>query len=238
MQETKFTRDRIRNHFTYSWWKYLLLAVFAIVGWNLIYTSTAYKAPKDKRLDVFFVSGSLPEETAERLESEILARYPEVEDSQVSTIVYTADDNYYGSIQLTTYLGAGEGDVIILPKERFDAFAVGEGFLALDDAIADGRLDVSGIDLSRGTVTSENGKTAVYGIPATTLYGMMGPDYGIDNRELVIAVLSYTKNGDTAIDWVNWFVQNMKAPKPDWLVEYEQKNGLAEDGEVSAIPSF
>lgn len=236
MQETKITKDRIRNHFTYSWWMYVLLAVVAIVGWNLVYTSTAYRPPKEKRLDVFFVSYALPEEALTWMQEEILAMYPQVEDSNVSSIVYTKDDNYYGSIQLTTYLGAGEGDVIVLPRERFEAFASGDTFVPLDEAIADGRISIGDMDVSAGVMRTESGETGVYGIPATELYGMM-EQFGIDNRDLMVCVLAYSHNIDTAIDWVNWFVQTMEAPKPDWLVEREAKEGTTGQ-EVSEIPSF
>lgn len=39
------TKERIRNHFAYAWWQYVLLICLAIFGWNLLYTTTATAAP-------------------------------------------------------------------------------------------------------------------------------------------------------------------------------------------------
>lgn len=235
MQETRITKDRIRHHFTYSWWKYVLLIVAAVIGWNLIYTTTSYRAPKDRRLDVYLVTSSVPDETLNWMREGILARYPALEDSNVASIVYTQGDDYYGSIQLTTYIGAQEGDVILLPRERFEAFAKSGAFLPLDDAIADGTLHTGDVDLARGTVTPEEGERAVYGIPAGTLYGLL--DHGVDMTDHVLAVLAYTANPDIAIDWVGWLVTTMETEKPEWLTEWEQQS-QTQDGALSDIPSF
>lgn len=235
MQETKITKDRIRNHFTYGWWKYVLLIGVAIFGWNMIYTSSAYKPPREKRLDITFVTYSLSDEVTSWIREETMARYPEIEDSNVLSIVYTPDDSYYGNMQLSTYTGAAEGDIYIMPRERFQSFGQSGAFIPLDEAIADGALRVDDIDLTRTTLSTEDGERAVYGISAESLYGMM--PYGIDNRDLVICIMSYSPNVERAVDWVNWWIDEMRAPKPDWLVEQEAKSPNVTEG-VSEIPSF
>ena len=37
------TRERIRTHFHYAWWQYVLLVCLAIFGWNLLYTTTPWQ---------------------------------------------------------------------------------------------------------------------------------------------------------------------------------------------------
>ena len=37
------TRERIRTHFQYAWWQYVLLVCLAVFGWNLLYTTTRYR---------------------------------------------------------------------------------------------------------------------------------------------------------------------------------------------------
>ena len=59
--KTPVTKDTLRNHFTYSWWKYLLLCVIGVVGWNLVFTMTAYRPPEDKKVD--FIVSALGEQT-------------------------------------------------------------------------------------------------------------------------------------------------------------------------------
>lgn len=236
--DAKITKDRIRHHFAYSWWKYAALAIIAIFGWNLIYTATAYRAPKDKRLDVYFVSPAISTSAADALREQILAMFPEAEDANVVSVVYTEEDSYYGTMQLSTYVGAGEGDIYILPRERFEAFAGGGAFVPLDEAVDSSALRLRGIDAGRGVMADEEtGETALYGIPAAELYGMM-EKIGIDNRDLVICVMAYSQNKDRAIAFVDWFIEDMLAPKPDWLVEQEKQFSESRDDVVSDIPSF
>jgi len=235
MQDTRITKDRIRNHFTYGLWKYALLAVAAVLGWNLIFTSTAYRAPRDKRLDVYFVTHSVPEELLSRLRGQILSMFPEMEDAACISIIYTEEDSYYGNIQLSTYIGAGEGDVFLLARERFDALKGTGAFADLTGAIESGLLDLRGIDASRGAATTEDGERGIFGIPAEPLYGFW--DQGIDNRNLVICIMSYSANQETAIEFINWLIGETLAPKPEHLIEYEEKYSVGAQ-EISDIPSY
>lgn len=236
-QETKITKERIRHHLAYGWWKYLLLGVIAIFGWNLIYTASAYQAPGDKKLDVYFASYSLAEDVLEEMKAAILERRPNLEDADILSIYYSETDDYYGSVQLTTYIGAGEGDVFILTKDRFDVYARGGLFLPLDDAIASGAIDLRGIDPARGVVTTEDGVRGVMGIPAERLYGLM--DIGLDSRELLLGVTAYSENPEDGFAFIDWLIAEMDAPKPEWLVEQERIEAEANVTQgVSDIPSF
>lgn len=235
MQETKITWARVKHHFAYSWWKYLVMVVAVIFGWNLVYTTTAYRAPKDKRMDIYFATYSVPEETQEWLAEQVRARYPQLEDASVYSILYTPDDDTYGSMQLTTYMGAQEGDVMILPRERFDMYADTGAFVALDEAIESGALDLQGIDASRGYRTTEDGEEGTFGIPLTELYGLM--DWGVDNRDLVAGVLVYSQTQEVAIDWIGWLIETMQAPKPQSLVDAEEQRGTGMDT-LSDMPSY
>lgn len=235
MRETKITLQRIRNHFTYSWWKYVLLAVLAIGGWSLIYSSTAYRPPKDKRLDITFVTYALSSEFTDELKAQTLAQFPEVEDSTVMSITYTADDNYYGSMQLMTYTGAGEGDVYIMTRERFNVFAKQSLFEPLDEAIASGMIDLKGIDVSSTHMTTDEGVTGTMGVPIDALYGFMAD--GVDNRDMVIGVTGFSQNKEAAIRWVDWIIGEKMAPKPQWVEEWEAKNNPLTEG-ISDIPSY
>lgn len=236
MQGMKITKGRIQNHFAYSWWKYVLLIVAAVVGWNLIFTTTAYRAPKDKRLDVTFVTYAVSDDLLQEMRADILKRYEGgVEDSSVLSIVYTDEDNYYGSMQLMTYISAGEGDIYLMTKERFNVFAEEGILVALDDAIASGALNLQGIDVSWAERTDVEGRTGVVGVPADALYGFM--DLGIDNRDLVLCVMNYSQNQDIAIDWISDMIDKTLAPKPEWLIEQEEKTGVS-DQSISDIPSF
>ena len=53
---TPINQETLKHHFTYSSWKYLLMAVLVVMGWSLIYTTTAYRSPQNKRIDVYIQS--------------------------------------------------------------------------------------------------------------------------------------------------------------------------------------
>ena len=45
------TRERIRTHFHYAWWQYVLLVCLAVFGWNLLYTTTRYRSPEALKVE-------------------------------------------------------------------------------------------------------------------------------------------------------------------------------------------
>ena len=48
----KLTKKWLKNHMTYSWWKYAVLAAVCILGVNLVFTMTAYRVPEEKKVEV------------------------------------------------------------------------------------------------------------------------------------------------------------------------------------------
>lgn len=227
MNDTRITKDRVRNHFAYSWWKYMILAVVAVFGWNLIYTATAYRAPRDKRMDVYIVAPAVGEETLNALREETLSLFPELEDASILSVMYGDSDQYYGDMQLTTYVGAGEGDIYLLPRERFLAFANSGAFVPLDEAIETGAIDLHGIDVRATTLQTEDGDSGIYGIPAAELFGLL-ETYNIDNRDLMVGIMAYSpqQNHQRSFAWIDWLIDTMKAPKPEWLDAREKEMGI------------
>ena len=237
MSDTKITKGRIHHHFSYSWWKYALLFAVAVFGWNMIYTMTKYQAPPDKRLGVYFVTHPIDTDALDRLSNDILSAMPRLEDVNCVSIVFSEADDYYATIQLTTYIGAGEGDIYIMNRQQFHRYAPGGAFLALDEAVTTGAIHADGISLQSGYATVEDADArALYGIPATELYGFL--DYGIDNRDLFICVMAYGKNKDSAVECVDWLMRAMKAPKPEWVEKVEAEPLWGERIEIEDYPSY
>ena len=54
--KTPVTSKSLRQHFTYNWWMYLLIALIAFGLVDLLYTVTAYRSPRDKTIG-FYVYG-------------------------------------------------------------------------------------------------------------------------------------------------------------------------------------
>ena len=64
--KTPITKDRLRTHFAYNFWKYLIAIIGSIFAWNLIYTTTAYRSPQDKRVDLYIQSSYVSEDSAKK----------------------------------------------------------------------------------------------------------------------------------------------------------------------------
>jgi len=246
MQANRISSDRVRNHFSYSWWKYLLLVIAAVMGWNIIYSTTAYKPPADKRMTVYFVTHSIDSENTAVIREKILENDPNLEEATVVSITYTDSDNYYGNLQLTTYMGSGEGDIYIVDRSVFEMLMPGGGFVMMDEYLENGRVNLQGADASSCYGVDEDGISGIMGVPLAELYGLL--DLGIDNRDLVLLVMGFSGNQDGALNVINWLFEEMKTEKPQWLIDYEEKQA-AENAEqqdpgtvgtqgASDIPSY
>ena len=44
----QITKKWLKNHFAYSWWKYLVLTVACVMGVDMLFAMTAYRVPEDK----------------------------------------------------------------------------------------------------------------------------------------------------------------------------------------------
>ena len=231
--KTPINRQTIKDHMTYSVWKYALMAACVIFGWSLIYTTTAYRSPQNKRVDVYIQSSTTSKEIVDAFMEPIWKEtVPDME--IVSSVVLVPLDEASTSMQLMTYLAAGEGDIYFLQESYFKNLASAGFFLPLEDLIADQQLDVSDIDLSKGYVTyveeyDENDrpvKTAnhLYGIPLETFYGFMS-NMQMDNRGLYAVITVTNHNDENVKPFFNALLQAGRGEKEAWITEYYEATG-------------
>lgn len=171
--KTPLTKERLKHHLAYNSWKYLLLVVLCVLGWNLIYTTTAYRPPAEKIVDVYLCSGYGDQEALDAYLENI--RQTEMSDMEQMQSIFLSvtNDDYYGAIQLATYVMAGEGDIYLLDKDNFVNYAGQGALIDLEPYIDEGALDIKGLDVSAGWRTnSETGEKHLYGIPAQDFTGM------------------------------------------------------------------
>ena len=222
--KTKLDRKALRTHFSYHWWKYLAVIAASVFGWNLLYTTTAYRPPEDKRVDLYIQTVSVSEQAAAQFIQPLWEQaVPDME--YVGAILLTSSSqDYYGNMQLTVYIMAGEGDIYMLASSDFKSYAAQGVFLDLQPFIDEGSLNVDGLDLSAGYValTNENGLPAgerhLYGIPAYELNGYM-EGMGLDSRNLVLGVTAFNGNEENVIRFLNSFIQAGRAAHPEGLKE-------------------
>lgn len=201
------TERKIRNHFHYSLWKYLLLLVIVMFGWNLIYTTTRYRSPENLKVEFYAEGSSLSEDAVQALADQIHAEVmPEME--EVTSTVVSFDDAY-GDMQLVVWLSAAQGDVYLLSKTRFEAMAANEAALPLQPSIDKGLLQTEGLDLSDGYVlNTDTGITELMGIPADQLTKL--GDYGLSTEDYVLCVLASNGNDEYTLKFLNYLLTHMR----------------------------
>lgn len=200
------TKRRVKTHFTYSLWQYVLLIGLAFFFWDLLYTTTRYQPPEEKKVDFYYEGGvSFDGENAIRgLLDECLEKlYPDMEESDFVTV---GTDETYGDMQLTVWISAAQGDLYLLSRSHFQQLAPSGTMLDLQPYIDSGELNVGDISLSRGYVTDdETGERVLRGIPGDALTGMK--NYGIDSEERVYCILTRCGNDENVVKLLNEFIR-------------------------------
>ena len=207
--KTPITIKAIRQHFTYSWWKYALLALLAIFGWNLIYTVTEYRPPADKKIDLF-VFGVGEEELMDAYMEDI--RTSEMPDMEEMGSAFLLVDDTYTPMQLATYIAVGEGHLYMLPKSYFQDYASQGAFLPLENipGLVE-KLEAAGIDLARGWRTeAESGEKHLYGIPMENFPGLAAFAYAYDDTYLSITATN--GNDENSYKFLQIFLEDMLEP--------------------------
>ena len=169
--KTPINGETLRNHLTYSWWKYVLVAVLAIFGVNLLYTVTAYRPPESKKV-LLYIYGYADEDRMDAYMASVQAEYlPDMEEMRSQLLT---NDATYGSMQLSTYIAAAEGDIYILPRDFFLSLSAQGAFAPLEeDAELMDLFTQAGASLQSGwRKNTDLGETHLYGIPLARLPGM------------------------------------------------------------------
>ena len=169
--KTPVTSARLKEHFRYNWWKYLLIVAVGIGLVDLLYTVTAYRPPRDKTLGVYIYGYADDAGMGAYLEN---VRETELPDVEEIISVQMLDDSTYGPMQLMAYFSAGEGDLYLLSRETFLSYASGGSMIPLeDDPELMALFDSAGVSLQSGwRRDTETGETHLYGIPQSKLPGL------------------------------------------------------------------
>ncbi len=218
--DTRITKRRLKTHWHYSWWKYL--AAFVICGLltDMVFAMTRYQPPANKKIELYLCNGYADAiAVEERLWPELLAAAPDQELLSVININLTAEDAY-SNMQFTTYIGAQQGDVLLLPAATVKSFAVDgadTAYMELTEFIDSGLLTLEGVDLSAGMMTAEDGSVGLYAIPADTLYGLT--EVNCDPAGGMLVIMGYSMNPENAARTIDLLFDLYQTEKPDWYDE-------------------
>lgn len=206
--KTPLTKEKIQHHLSYSLWKYALLALIAIFGWNLIYSMTAYQAPEEKKVVMGVYSFGSEENINAYMEQIRVDLMPDMEEMYAS---YLAPDATYGDMILSTRIVARECDIYVLPRTQFQNYAAQGAFMALEEVCPDliAELEAAGVALSRGNrALEETGEKHQYGIPCANLPGML-PMLMSDTSDMYISIFAVTENDENVLKFFEQFIRDM-----------------------------
>ncbi len=168
--KTPVTSGKLKQHLTYSGWKYLLIAVAVFGLVDLLYSVTAYHPPREKTVGLY-VYGYINEPALTEYMDNV--RKTEMSDMEELNYVTLMVDDTYGPMQLMTYLAVGEGDLYLLPREEFLSYAASGSLIPLENDTE--LMDIftnAGISLQSGwRMETDSGETHLYGIPQDKIPG-------------------------------------------------------------------
>ena len=203
------TKNRIRNHFHYFWWQYVVLVVAGVFGWNLLFTMTHYRSPEHLKVEWYYQGASTLDTVAkgEALLNELWPQlFPEMEEVTFNLV---GTDEMYGDMQLMVWMAAGQGDLYMLQKNSFKTYANETTLLDLQPYVDDGTLNVEGIDLRGGIATDqETGYKGLFGIPADALTKML--DYDMQPEGTLICLPLTSGNIENALILLQYMLDNWK----------------------------
>ena len=191
--KTRINAETLKNHFAYSWWKYLLVLVAGTLLVNLVFTVTAPRIPDEKKIE-FFIYGYSDSEAVNSYMAKV--QEEELPEMEQMTCVPIIMDETYGPMQLTTYIAAREGDLYLLPRDEFLSYSSAGAFLPLEgDEELMAVFNEAGVDLRRGWRTlSGSDETHLYGIPQDTIPGLSSMCYTENGFLCVTAAGGNTDN--------------------------------------------
>lgn len=206
--KTPINMKTIREHMHYSWWKYALIVCFALVGWNLFYTMTAYRPPQEKEVELFIL-GYGEQEPLDAYLNEVWQT--EMTDMEAMTGLYLTYDETYSSMQLMTYIAAAEGDLYMLPKDFFQSYAAEGAFIELENipGLVE-LLESHNISLTKGWRTNiETKEKHLYGIPMAEIPGLSRFMYTAE--DLYLSIIVTNGNEENVVKFLKIFMEDMLA---------------------------
>ena len=238
---TKITGYRLKQHWYYNSWKYMLIVLITAFSWNLIYSVTRYRPPAEKRLYIYMVSSIADaDKSNEYLENFRKEYIPETEEVYAYTLMEDESTLVY---QMATFTAAGEGDFYILPRDIFENYTGIGAFVDLSEYIAGGELRLGDLDVSDGYLSYKNELddetfetvSGQFAIPLRNFYGLMD-EMNLDNRELYLCLSISCKNTDGALALMNYLVENEVTEPPQWVIDVENAKA-AENAAATAAPA-
>lgn len=195
--------EKLKNHFIYSWWKYLLVLLIGIFGVDLLYVVSEPRVADDAKMNIIAVGFASEMDLGEYIDRVCTDEMPDILEKSVSIIPDDASVYQY----LTTRMTAREGELYILPRDCFQWMMSSGILLPLEnDAELSGLL--SGMEITEGYGNPPSSRDIhLYGIHLSHLAGLQEYLY---IRDGFICVPDFRKNTENAVQFLHCLVRDMK----------------------------
>ena len=128
--KSRLNADVLKNHFTYNWWKYLMVLIIGIFGVDLLYALTEPRVPDDKKVEMIVIGASLDQDFSEYMERVRVDRMPDMQRMELTVI----PDDETAIQYLVTRIGARQGgELYLLPKSLYETMISNGVLLPLED---------------------------------------------------------------------------------------------------------
>ena len=208
MEKTPLTKEKIQHHLTYSLWKYILLILVAVFGWNIVFSVTEHRAPEEKKVVAGVYAYGDHTLLATYMET---VRLEYMSDMEELTCEFVMPDEAYGAMILSTRVAAREFDIYVLPRAEFQNYAAQGAFMSLDVVLPDliAELEAAGVSLSRGSRTNDElGEKHQYAIPTAAMPELQDL-LMVDVSDMYLCVFFETENNDNVLKFFEQLVRDM-----------------------------
>lgn len=117
--DNKYTKERIHNHLSYDWFKYIIVLLAAVAGWILLFALTAPGVPESEIINIYIFSPQASQEELDKLEDYLQYRYDEEYGTegriQQVNVVWNSSSTVDSAQKMVNLLAGRNGDILIMP---------------------------------------------------------------------------------------------------------------------------
>ncbi|MGI6189889.1 MAG: hypothetical protein GX041_05565 [Clostridiales bacterium] len=214
MYRVTVNKERLQNHLSYDWWKYVVAILVTVMLWSLITAMTRPQTPPEKKVDIFLIGDYALDEHIQLVSQRMLDEFPELLEINIMNIPLGEGIDPQLEMasrqKLMVMLASQSGDIFVFNKEDYEQFAKQGAFIPLEKVVDEEilqyvsweELEDYKVKMEADPVSNEDTQPRLYGIP---LKGVnLFKDSGYNTEEKVISVMSYSKNTEKAADVLKW----------------------------------
>lgn len=206
LYQSKLNKGKIKNHFQYDKWKYILGIALVIFSWSMLSTVTAPRTPADKKVDFFLVGGYMMTDESTEYANTILDEFPELLEVNFFNITLGDEMEYASRQRLMVMVGSQTGDIFSFTEDEFEMMANSGIFIPLDD-YPELLSHFTEEELEAGTFITEDDPTPrIYGVPVSGVNPMSSSFYNTDNS--LMGITAYSQNSEKAVEVLQWIIEH------------------------------